>query len=135
MRPIRVLLAKVGLDGHDRGIKIIARLLRDAGMEVIYAGLHNTPEQVVTAAVQEDVEVIGISLLSGAHMTIVPRVLTLLGEAGAGDIPLVVGGVIPDEDVPQLLARGVAAVIDQDAPTETIPERIREAATKRAKSQ
>jgi methylmalonyl-CoA mutase C-terminal domain/subunit len=116
MRPIRVLLAKVGLDGHDRGVKIIARLLRDAGMEVIYAGLHNTPEQVVAAAVQEDVEVIGISILSGAHMTIVPRVLTLLREAGAGDIPVVIGGLFPDEDVPQLLAAGVTAVIDQDAP-------------------
>jgi methylmalonyl-CoA mutase, C-terminal domain len=128
MRPIRVLLAKVGLDGHDRGVKIIARLLRDAGMEVIYAGLHNTPEQVVAAAVQEDVEVVGISILSGAHMTIVPRLLALLREAGAGDIPLVVGGLIPDEDVPQLLAAGVTAVIDQDAPMETIPDRIREAA-------
>src|SRR5436309_8099454 len=128
MRPIRVLLAKVGLDGHDRGVKIIARLLRDTGMEVIYAGLHNTPEQVVVAAVQEDVEVVGISILSGAHMTIVPRLLALLREAGAGDIPLVVGGLIPDEDVPQLLAAGVTSVIDQDAPMETIPDRIREAA-------
>jgi methylmalonyl-CoA mutase C-terminal domain/subunit len=133
MRSIRVLLAKVGLDGHDRGIKIIARLLRDAGMEVIYAGLHNTPEQVVAAAVQEDVEVIGISLLSGAHLTIVPRVLALLREAGASDIPLVIGGVIPDEDVPQLLASGVAAVIDQDAQTETIHECIRTAAATREK--
>ena len=116
------------------GVRIIARVLRDAGMEVIYAGLHNTPEQVVAAAVQEDVAVIGISLLSGAHMTIVPRLLTLLREADAGDIPLVIGGLIPDEDVPQLLAAGVTAVIDQDDPPETIPGRIREAAAARAKS-
>src|SRR5688572_32922004 len=103
MRPIRVLLAKVGLDGHDRGIKIIARMLRDAGMEVIYAGLHNTPEQVVSAAIQEDADVLGISILSGAHLTIVPRVLLLLRESGAEDIPVVVGGLIPDEDVAELV--------------------------------
>ena len=133
MRATRVLLAKVGLDGHDRGVKIIARLLRDAGMEVIYAGLHNTPEQVVSAAIQEDVEVIGISILSGAHMTIIPRVLYLLRENGAEDIPVVVGGLFPDEDVPQLLEAGVAGVIDQDAPMEKIPDQIREIAEARAK--
>src|ERR1700733_7830743 len=102
-RPIRVLIAKVGLDGHDRGAKVVARCLRDAGMDVIYTGLHRTPEEVVVAAVQEDVDVVGGSLLSGAHMTILPRLIELLHEAGAEDISLVAGGVIPDEDVPKLL--------------------------------
>src|SRR2546425_12941089 len=97
---IRVLVAKIGLDGHDRGAKVVARALRDAGMEVIYTGLHRTADEVVTAAVQEDVDVIGISCLSGAHMTLVPRVLELLKSAGADDIPIVVGGVFPDDDVP-----------------------------------
>src|SRR5438552_2605648 len=122
-RPIRILLAKVGLDGHDRGVKIIARLLRDAGMEVIYAGLHNTPEQVVAAAIQEDVDVLGISILSGAHVTIVPRVISLLRQAGAEDVPVVVGGLIPEEDTLELAAAGVAAVFDQDMPAEMIPGR------------
>ena len=125
-RPIRILLAKVGLDGHDRGVKIIARLLRDAGMEVIYAGLHNTPEQVVAAAIQEDVDVLGISILSGAHMTIVPRVILLLRQAGAEDVPVVVGGLIPEEDALELSAAGVAAVFDQDMPAEMISGRVRE---------
>src|SRR2546428_11997317 len=98
-RPIRVLIAKVGLDGHDRGAKIVARCLRDAGMEVVYTGLHRTPEEVVAAAVQEDVDVLGISLLSGAHMTLVPRGITLLRQAHAEAVRLVVGGVVPDEDV------------------------------------
>ena len=105
--PIRVLLAKVGLDGHDRGVKVVARTLRDAGMDVIYTGLHRTPEEVVTSAVQEDVDVLGISLLSGAHMTICPRLMDLLRERGAGDTIVVVGGVVPDEDVAPLKKMGV----------------------------
>src|SRR5579862_9153512 len=101
-KPIRVLVAKLGLDGHDRGAKVVARTLRDAGMEVIYTGLHKTPEEVVVAATQEDVDVVGISMLSGAHLTLVPRVLALMKHAQADDIPLVVGGVFPDEDIPEL---------------------------------
>src|SRR5215468_6114005 len=97
--PTRVLVAKPGLDGHDRGAKLVARALRDAGMEVVYTGLHRTPEQIVNTAVQEDVDVIGISMLSGAHLTLMPRILDLLREAGAPDVSVVVGGVIPDEDV------------------------------------
>lgn len=123
--PIRVLIAKVGLDGHDRGVKIVARCLRDAGMDVIYTGLHRTPEETVTAAVQEDVDVLGISLLSGAHMTIFPRVLELLKEAGASDILLVGGGVMPDEDVVALKDQGVAAILLQDTPPAAIVETIR----------
>ena len=125
MPPIRVLVAKVGLDGHDRGVKIVARALRDAGMDVIYTGLHRTPEEVVAAAVQEDVDVIGVSLLSGAHMTLIPRIAALLREANA-DAALVVGGVIPDEDVPALKSLGVADVLLQETPPETIAARIRE---------
>src|ERR1700736_860445 len=97
--PIRVLISKIGLDGHDRGAKVVARTLRDAGMDVIYTGLHRTPEEVVTAAVQEDVDVLGVSILSGAHMTLVPRVMELMQTADAADIMVVVGGVFPDEDV------------------------------------
>ncbi len=108
--PIRVLVAKPGLDGHDRGIKVIARAMRDAGMEVIYAGLRQTPEMIVSAALQEDVEFIGLSILSGAHMAVVPRVLAQLEEAGASDIRLVVGGIIPDADIPELERMGVAQV-------------------------
>lgn len=114
--PIRVLVAKIGLDGHDRGAKVVARALRDAGMEVIYTGLHRTPDEVVTAAVQEDVDVIGISCLSGAHMTLVPRVLELMKVAGAGDIPVVVGGVFSDEDATLMKHLGVADVVGQDTP-------------------
>ena len=125
-RPIRVLVAKVGLDGHDRGAKIVARCLRDVGMEVVYTGLHRTPEEVVTSAVQEDVDVIGISILSGAHLTLFPRVRDLMREAGADDILLVAGGVIPDEDVPVLRDMGVADVILQDAPPDSIVTRIRD---------
>lgn len=124
-KPIRVLIAKVGLDGHDRGVKIVARCLRDAGMDVIYTGLHKTPEEVVRAAVDEDVDVLGISLLSGAHMTIFPRVIALLEEAGAGDILLVGGGVMPDEDVVALKERGVAALLLQDTPPAEIVGTIR----------
>ena len=125
-RPIRVLVAKVGLDGHDRGAKIVARCLRDAGMEVVYTGLHRTPEEVVAAAVQEDVDVLGISLLSGAHMTIFPRVLDLMRAMKADDILLVGGGVIPDEDIPALKQMGVAELILQDTPPEQIVSRVRE---------
>ena len=123
---IRVLMAKVGLDGHDRGVRVVARCLRDAGMDVVYTGLHRTPEEVVDAAVQEDVDVLGISILSGAHLTLFPRVLALMRAARAGDILLVAGGVIPDEDVPLLRDMGVAEVILQDTAPETIVARIRD---------
>jgi len=125
-RPIRVLIAKVGLDGHDRGAKIVARCLRDAGMDVIYTGLHRTPDEVVAAAVQEDVDVLGISLLSGAHMTLFRRVIELMRAADAEDIILVAGGLIPDEDVRALRAMGVADVVVQDTPPEAVVARIRE---------
>jgi methylmalonyl-CoA mutase C-terminal domain/subunit len=127
MGRIRVLVAKVGLDGHDRGVKIVARALRDAGMDVIYTGLHRTPEEVVAAAVQEDVDVVGVSLLSGAHMTLIPRLAALLREA-EHDAALVVGGVIPDEDVPALRAAGAVDVVLQDTPPDDVVRRVREAA-------
>jgi len=130
MPPIRVLVAKVGLDGHDRGVKIVARALRDAGMDVIYTGLHRTPEEVVAAAVQEDVDVIGVSLLSGAHMTLIPRIATLLREASA-EAALVVGGVIPDEDVAARRAAGAVDVVLQDAPPDEVVRRVRAAAAGR----
>jgi 2-hydroxyisobutanoyl-CoA mutase small subunit len=130
-RPLRVLVAKVGLDGHDRGAKIVARCLRDGGMDVIYTGLHRTPEEVVAAAVQEDVDVLGISLLSGAHLTLVPRILALLREAQAQDIAMVVGGVIPDEDVSPLRELGVRDVVLQETPPAEIVRRVREAAASR----
>lgn len=122
---IRVLVAKVGLDGHDRGVKIVARSLRDAGMDVIYTGLHKTPEEVVRAAVDEDVDVLGIGLLSGAHMTVFPRVIALLKEAGADDILLVGGGVMPDEDAAALREMGVAELLLQDTPPDAIVAAIR----------
>lgn len=122
---IRVIVAKVGLDGHDRGVKIVARALRDAGMDVIYTGLHRTPEEVVEAAVQEDVDVLGVSILSGAHMTVFPRMLKLLKERDAEDILLVGGGVMPEEDVAQLKAAGVKEVLLQDTPPEAIVAAIR----------
>jgi methylmalonyl-CoA mutase C-terminal domain/subunit len=124
-QPIRVLIAKVGLDGHDRGVKVVARTLRDAGLDVIYTGLHRTPQEVVDAAIQEDVDVIGISILSGAHMTVFPRVLDLLAAKGATDILVVGGGVIPDEDVAALTALGVKAILLQDTPPEAIVAMIR----------
>ena len=130
--PIRVLIAKVGLDGHDRGAKIVARCLRDAGMDVIYAGLHRTPEEVVAAAVQEDVDLVGISILSGAHMTLVPRILELLRAADAGDVRVVVGGVIPDEDVPVLRELGVADVLLQETPPDVIVARVRALVARRS---
>jgi methylmalonyl-CoA mutase cobalamin-binding domain/chain len=129
--PIRVLVAKIGLDGHDRGAKVVARALRDAGMEVIYTGLHRTPDEVVTAAIQEDVDVVGISCLSGAHMTLVPRVLELMKAAGGGDIPVVVGGVFPDEDVPLMRRLGVADVVGQDSPPSDVVNVVMEAAALR----
>ena len=130
-QPIRVLIAKVGLDGHDRGVKVVARGLRDAGFDVIYTGLHRTPQEVVEAAVQEDVDVIGISILSGAHMTVFPRVLGLLAERGADDILVVGGGVIPDEDVAALSAMGVKAILLQDTPPEAIVAMIRRVVAER----
>ena len=130
-KPIRVLVAKVGLDGHDRGAKIVARCLRDAGMDVIYTGLHRTPEEVAAAAVQEDVDVLGVSVLSGAHMTLIPRIVDQLRQAQAGDILLVAGGVIPDEDVAALRAMGVADVVLQDTPPDVIVTRIRALAAAR----
>jgi methylmalonyl-CoA mutase C-terminal domain/subunit len=128
-----VLVAKVGLDGHDRGVKIVARALRDAGMEVVYTGLHRTPDEVVAAAIQEDVDVLGISILSGAHMTLLPRVVDLMRAQRATDIALVAGGVIPDEDVPALQALGVADVVLQDTPPEEVVARVREAAAARGR--
>jgi methylmalonyl-CoA mutase, C-terminal domain len=124
-RRIRVLVAKPGLDGHDRGAKIVARALRDAGMEVIYTGLRQTPEQIVSAALQEDVEAIGISILSGAHNTILPRICELLREHGLNDVLVVVGGIIPDEDIEGLKQVGVAGVFQPGASTQEIVEFIR----------
>lgn len=115
-----MLVAKPGLDGHDRGAKVVARALRDAGMEVIYTGLRQTPEQVVEAALQEDVDCLGLSILSGAHMTLVPRIIQLLRENNAEDILVTVGGIIPDEDIPQLKRLGVAAVFGPGTPTQDI---------------
>jgi methylmalonyl-CoA mutase cobalamin-binding domain/chain len=117
---IRVVVAKPGLDGHDRGAKIIARALRDAGMEVIYTGLHQTPEQIVETAIQEDADAVGISILSGAHMTLVPRILELLRENGVEDVVVVVGGTIPDDDADELRKLGVAGVFGPGAPTSEI---------------
>jgi methylmalonyl-CoA mutase C-terminal domain/subunit len=109
-RPLKVLIAKPGLDGHDRGAKVLARGLRDEGFEVVYTGLRQTPEMVVTAALQEDVDVVGLSILSGAHMTLVPRICALMREKGMGDVLVAAGGIIPDDDVPALKESGVAAV-------------------------
>ncbi len=126
-RPIRVVIAKPGLDGHDRGAKIIARSLRDAGMEVIYTGLHQTPEQIVATVVQEDADAVGLSILSGAHMTLVPRVLDLLREEGAEDVLVLVGGTIPHDDVAELKRIGVAEVYTPGAPTEEMVSFLRSA--------
>ena len=123
--PIRVLVAKPGLDGHDRGAKVIARALRDAGMEVIYTGLRQTPEMIVNAALQEDVQVIGLSILSGAHNAIVPRVLELLREHDMSDVKVILGGIVPDEDAEALKKQGVAAVFQPGAPLEGIVDFIR----------
>ncbi len=131
-RPIRVLVAKPGLDGHDRGAKVIARALRDAGMEVIYTGLRQTPEMIVNAALQEDVEFIGLSILSGAHNAIVPRVMELLREKDMTDVKVIVGGIIPDEDAVELKKMGVAAVFQPGASLEGIVEFIRGAREQQA---
>ncbi len=120
VRKIRVVIAKPGLDGHDRGAKVIARALRDAGMEVIYTGLHQTPEQIVETAIQEDADAIGISILSGAHMTLVPRILDLLAAADMGEVLVLVGGTIPNEDIAELKRRGVAEVFTPGATTRAI---------------
>ena len=129
--PIRVLVAKIGLDGHDRGARVVARTLRDAGMEVIYTGLHRTPEEVATAALQEDVDILGISCLSGAHMTLVPEVMKLMNADDAGDIPLVVGGVFSDEDVLLMKQMGVAEVLPQDTPLTDIVTVVQGLASRR----
>jgi methylmalonyl-CoA mutase, C-terminal domain len=125
MRPIRVLVAKPGLDGHDRGAKVVAAALRDAGMEVIYTGLHQTPEMIATAAVQEDVDVVGLSILSGAHMTLFPRVRELLADAGRDDILVTGGGIIPKEDMEELQRRGVGRLFGPGTRTSELVEYIR----------
>ena len=124
--PIRILVAKPGLDGHDRGAKVIARALRDAGFEVIYTGLRQTPEQIANAAVQEDVAVVALSILSGAHMTLIPRVIELLREQDAGDIMVLAGGTIPDADIPKLTEAGVAAVFTPGTDTRDVVTYLRE---------
>ncbi|MEA2277250.1 MAG: 2-hydroxyisobutanoyl-CoA mutase small subunit [Solirubrobacteraceae bacterium] len=124
--PIRVLLAKVGLDGHDRGVKVVARALRDAGMEVVYTGLHRTPQEIVATAVQEDVDVIGVSLLSGAHMTLFPQIISLLRDQDVFERYILVGGgVMPDDDVDALRDMGVQAILGQDTPPDAVAEEIR----------
>ncbi len=123
---LRILVAKPGLDGHDRGAKIIARALRDAGFEVIYTGLHQTPEMIAETAVQEDVDCVGLSILSGAHMTLFPRVLNLLRTKGAGDVPIFGGGIVPDEDITELKQLGVKEIFTPGASTKQIVEWIRE---------
>ena len=130
-RKIRVVVAKPGLDGHDRGAKIIARALRDAGMEVIYTGLHQTPEQIVETVIQEDADAVGLSILSGAHMTLVPRIVDLLAEQGIDDVLITVGGTIPADDIPLLKAKGIAEVFTPGAPTEAIIDFIRGNVTER----
>jgi methylmalonyl-CoA mutase, C-terminal domain len=127
-RKIRVVVAKPGLDGHDRGARIIARALRDAGMEVIYTGLHQTPEQIVETVLQEDADAVGLSILSGAHMTLVPKVIELLRAQDAGDVVVVVGGTIPADDIPDLRSVGVAEVFTAGTPTHAIVKFIRSSA-------
>ena len=130
--PLRVLIAKPGLDGHDRGAKVIARALRDAGMEVIYTGLRQTPEMIAEAALHEDVDAVGLSVLSGAHMVLVPRTLGLLQQQGQGHVPVLIGGIIPDEDVPTLKQMGVAAVFGPGTTIREVADFIRANATPRA---
>jgi len=130
-RKIRVVVAKPGLDGHDRGAKIIARALRDAGMEVIYTGLHQTPEQIAATVIEEDADAVGLSILSGAHMTLVPKVVALLAEQGVSDVVITVGGTIPADDVPELKRLGVAEVFTPGAPTDAIVEFIRDSVAER----
>ena len=124
-RKIRVVVAKPGLDGHDRGAKIIARALRDAGMEVIYTGLHQTPEQIIATVIQEDADAVGLSILSGAHMTLVPKIVEMLREQDAAEVLVTVGGTIPADDIPELKRLGVAAVFTPGAPTDDIVEFLR----------
>ncbi|MEO7197386.1 MAG: cobalamin B12-binding domain-containing protein [Solirubrobacterales bacterium] len=124
-RKIRVVVAKPGLDGHDRGAKIIARALRDAGMEVIYTGLHQTPEQIAATVIQEDADAVGLSILSGAHMTLVPKIVEMLREQGAGEVLVTVGGTIPADDIPELKRLGVAEVFTPGSPTDDIVEFLR----------
>jgi methylmalonyl-CoA mutase C-terminal domain/subunit len=131
-RKIRVVVAKPGLDGHDRGAKIIARALRDAGMEVIYTGLHQTPEQIAETVIQEDADAVGLSILSGAHMTLVPRIVELLREQDIDDVVITVGGTIPAEDVPELKKLGISEVFTPGSSTDEIVEFVREAASARA---
>ena len=131
-RPIKVLIAKPGLDGHDRGAKVLARGLRDEGFEVVYTGLRQTPEMVATAALQEDVDVVGLSILSGAHMTLVPRVTKLLREEGLDDILVVVGGIIPDDDADELRAAGVAGVFGPGTTIAEVADFLRTSARPRA---
>ena len=126
-RKIRVLVAKPGLDGHDRGAKVVARALRDAGMEVIYTGLRQTPEMIAEAALQEDVDIVGLSILSGAHMALAPRIMELLKANGQTDVKVFIGGIVPDDDVPQLKAMGIAGVFGPGASTEDIINEVREA--------
>ncbi len=126
-RPIRVVIAKPGLDGHDRGAKIIARSLRDAGMEVIYTGLHQTPDQIAATVVQEDADAVGLSILSGAHMTLVPRVMDLLKAEGAGDVMVIVGGTIPKDDIVELRGLGVAAVYTPGAAVQEMVDFLNDA--------
>ncbi len=134
-RKIRVVVAKPGLDGHDRGAKIIARALRDAGMEVIYTGLHQTPEQIVATVIQEDADAVGISILSGAHMTLIPRIMELLGEEGVDDVVVTVGGTIPADDIAQLKELGVAEVFTPGASAQESIDFIRQAVAERRGSQ
>jgi 2-hydroxyisobutanoyl-CoA mutase small subunit len=129
--PIRVLLAKVGLDGHDRGVRVVARALRDAGMDVIYTGLHRTPDEVVTAAIQEDVDVLGVSLLSGVQMTVFPKIFDKLKKEGAGDMIVVAGGVMPEEDVVALKKMGVKEVLLQDTPPQAIIDTLKKLVAER----
>ncbi len=131
-RKIRVVVAKPGLDGHDRGAKIIARALRDAGMEVIYTGLHQTPEQIVATVIQEDADAIGLSILSGAHMTLVPKIAKLLAEQGVDDVVITVGGTIPADDIPELKQLGVAEVFTPGSSTDDIIDFIRSAVSERS---
>lgn len=128
---LRVLVAKPGLDGHDRGAKVIARAFRDAGFEVIYTGLRQTPEQIVNAALQEDADVVGLSVLSGAHMTLCPRIMDLMKQQGLDDVLVVIGGIIPDQDVPKLKALGISEVFQPGASTEDIINYIRQHARKK----
>jgi methylmalonyl-CoA mutase, C-terminal domain len=133
-RPIRVLIAKPGLDGHDRGAKVIARALRDAGMEVIYSGLRQTPEQIAAAAIQEDVDVVGLSILSGAHNVLFPEILDLLKQKGGEDIIVLAGGIIPDKDIAAMKALGIREIFLPGTPTQTLVDFIRKEAGERVRS-